>query len=179
MAILKQNAALRWLAENPIWGFVVLIFVFSVELRWFPTSGTGSLRHLVLPAVTLSAYLTALLTRMVRSGLIEVLEEDYVRTARSKGLLERRVIIKHALRNTLIPLVTILGVQLGYLLGGALVVETVFAWPGVGRLLVQAIGSRDFPVIQSGVLIISIIVVTLNLVVDLLYALLDPRISYA
>ena len=176
---LGMGVAVLGQAMPPFWLGIVLIFFFSVRLGWFPTSGSGGLDHIVLPAITLSAYLTALLTRLVRSGLLEVLDQDYVRTARSKGLMPRRVIVKHALRNTLIPLVTIIGLQLGALLAGALVVETVFAWPGVGRLLIQAIGSRDFPVIQAGVLVISVFVVVINLAVDLLYGFLDPRISYA
>ncbi len=176
---LGMGLAVLGQAMPPFWLGIVLIFVFSVELRWFPTSGTGTFRHLILPAVTLSAYLTALLTRLVRSSLLEVLDQDFVRTAHSKGLPRRVVVVKHALRTTLIPLVTIIGIQLGDLLAGALVVETVFAWPGVGRLLIQAIGSRDFPVVQAGVLVISVVVVVLNIAVDLLYAYLDPRISYA
>jgi len=176
---LSMGFAVLGQAMPPFWLGIVLIFVFAVELGLVPSSGMGSARHLILPAITLSAYLTALLTRMVRSGLLETLGQDYVRTARGKGLSTSTVVLKHALRTTIIPLVTIVGIQLGDLLAGALVVETVFAWPGVGRLLIQAIGTRDFPVIQSGVLVISVIVVSLNLVVDLLYAVVDPRISYS
>lgn len=166
-------------AMPPFWLGIVLIFVFAVRLGWFPTSGSGGLDHLILPMVTLSAYQTALLTRLVRSGLLEVLDQDYVRTARSKGLKPPQVVWKHALRNTLIPLVTVVGLQLGALVAGAIVVETVFAWPGVGRLLIQAINGRDYPVIQAAVLLISLMIVLINLVVDILYAYIDPRIAYA
>lgn len=166
-------------ALPPFWFGIMMILIFGVKLGWFPTSGYGSLRHAVLPALTLGAYLMALLTRMVRSGLLEVLGEDYIRTARAKGLPERVVIWKHALRNAAIPLVTVVGLQLGSLLAGSLVTETVFAWPGVGRLLVQSIGARDYPVIQAAVLVISTVFVLLNILIDVLYVAIDPRISYS
>lgn len=176
---LGMSFAVLGQAMPPFWLGIMLIFLFAVRLRWFPTSGSGGIAHTILPAVTLSAYLMALLTRLVRSGLLEVMDQDYVRTARSKGLATQTVVGKHALRNTLIPLVTVIGLQLGALIAGAIVVETVFSWPGVGRLLIQSINARDYPVIQSAVLVISVFVVVVNLVVDVLYAFIDPRISYA
>jgi ABC-type dipeptide/oligopeptide/nickel transport system permease component len=155
---------------------IVLILIFSVGLRILPTSGSFGPEYVILPAITLAAVLMPIVTRLVRSGMLDVLGEDYVRTARAKGLTERVVIWRHALRNMLIPLVTILGLQLTSLLGGAVIVEQVFAWPGVGRLAVQAISSRDYPVVQADVLVISFAFVFMNLMVDILYAWLDPRI---
>jgi len=162
----------------PYWLGIMLILIFSVALGWFPTSGRGTWRHLVLPAVTLGSVLMALITRRVRAGMLCVLREDYVRTARAKGLPERTVIIRHALRNILIPLVTVIGLQLGALFGGAVITESIFAWPGVGRLALQAISARDYPLVQASVLVISVVYVFLNLAVDLIYVYLDPRIRY-
>lgn len=176
---LSMTFAVLGQAMPPFWLGIMLIFTVSVRLRLLPTSGAGDISHLILPAITLSAYQTALLTRLVRSGLLEVLGQDYVRTAHSKGLKVAVVVWKHALRNTLIPLITVVGVQLGALVAGAIVVETVFAWPGVGRLLIQAINGRDYPVIQAGVLVVSVMVVAINIVVDIFYAYIDPRISYS
>jgi ABC-type dipeptide/oligopeptide/nickel transport system permease component len=165
-------------AIPPYWLGIMLILLFSVNLGWLPTSGRGSWRHVVLPAITLGSVLMALVTRLVRSGMLDVLGEDYVRTARAKGLPERWVIIRHALRNILIPLVTVVGLQLGALFGGAVITESIFAWPGVGRLALQAINARDYPLVQAAVLVISVVYVFLNLAVDLLYVYLDPRIRY-
>lgn len=165
-------------AIPPYWLGIMLILLFSVSLGWFPTSGRGTVWHLVLPAITLGSVLMALITRLVRSGMLDVLNEDYVRTARAKGLTERVVIIRHALRNILIPLVTVIGLQLGALFGGAVITESIFAWPGVGRLALQAISARDYPLVQASVLVISVVYVFLNLAVDLLYVYLDPRIRY-
>jgi ABC-type dipeptide/oligopeptide/nickel transport system permease component len=165
-------------AIPPYWLGIMLILVFSVWLGWFPTSGRGTIWHLVLPAVTLGSVLMALITRLVRSGMLDVLGEDYIRTARAKGLHERRVIIRHALRNILIPLVTVVGLQMGALFGGAVITESIFAWPGVGRLALQAINARDYPLVQASVLFISVIYVFINLAVDILYVYLDPRIRY-
>jgi peptide/nickel transport system permease protein len=162
----------------PFWLGLMLMAVFAVALRWLPTSGMGTAAHLVLPSVTLGTYIMALTTRLVRSGMLDVLAEDYIRTARSKGLSERRVLLQHALRNLLIPIVTVIGLQLGSLLGGAIITETVFAWPGVGTVVYRAIGSRDYPLIQAAVLVVSVYFVFINLAVDLLYAYLDPRIRY-
>lgn len=157
-------------------GLLLMLF-FSVNLGWFPLSGKGGWLHLVLPAITLGTPSAAVISRMTRSSLLEILEQDYIRTARAKGLAEFAVINIHAIRNALIPVVTVTGLQLGYLLGGAVVTETVFAWPGIGRLVVQSILARDFPVVQASVLILAVTFVLLNLLTDLLYSLLDPRIS--
>ncbi|MEZ4621789.1 MAG: ABC transporter permease [Caldilineaceae bacterium] len=165
-------------AIPPYWLGIMLILVFSVGLGWLPTSGRGTPFHLVLPAITLGSVLMALITRLVRSGMLDVLSEDYVRTARAKGLRERTVIVRHALRNILIPLVTVIGLQLGALFGGAVITESIFAWPGVGRLALQSINARDYPMVQASVLVISIVYVFLNLAVDLVYVYLDPRIRY-
>ena len=158
---------------------LVLMLLLAVEWRVLPTSGYGAWQHLVLPSVTLAAYLAGLLTRMVRSGMLEVLGEDYIRTARAKGLSERTVLYRHAFQNMAIPLVTVIGLQFGTLLGGAIVVETVFSWPGVGTAAVTAIGGRDYSLIQAVVLLVSGFFVLINLVIDLLYAWIDPRIRYA
>ena len=155
---------------------IMLILVFAVRLGWFPTSGLDSPRGLVLPAITLGAFAMASITRLTRSAMLEVLGQDYVRTARAKGLGEARVVRGHALRNTLVPVVTIMGLQFGTLLGGSVVTETVFSLPGIGRLIIQAIENRDYPIVQAGVFLIAIGFVGVNLVVDILYAVLDPRI---
>jgi len=168
------------------WFGLLLIIVFGVTLQVLPVYGYVSvfenvwegLRHLVLPAFTLGTSLAAIVTRMVRSSLLEVLHQDYVLTARSKGLTERRVIGVHAFRNALIPVVTIVGLQLGYILGGSVLTETVFALPGLGRLMVEAIFKRDYPLVQGAVLFYALVFVIVNLVVDVLYAYLDPRIQY-
>ena len=176
---LGTGLAMLGQAIPPYWLGIMLILVFSVALGWFPTSGRGTLSHLVLPAITLGSVLMALVTRLVRSGMLDVLGEDYVRTARAKGLRERSVIVRHALRNILIPLVTVIGLQLGALFGGAVITESIFAWPGVGRLALQSINARDYPMVQASVLVISVVYVFLNLAVDLLYVYLDPRIRYS
>lgn len=155
---------------------ILAILVFSVRLRWLPTSGRGGIEHLVLPGLTLGLYSTARLTRLVRAGMIETLGQDYIRTARGKGLSERIVVVRHAMRNTLLSVITVVGIELGSLLGGAVVVETVFAWPGMGLLAVQAINSRDFPIVLAEVAVIGSLIILINLVVDLLYGVFDPRI---
>jgi ABC-type dipeptide/oligopeptide/nickel transport system permease component len=160
------------------WSGAMLVLIFSVNLQMLPSSGRGTPLHLVLPAVTLGAYVMALTMRLVRSGMLDTLGEDYVRTARAKGVSERQVLFAHAFRNMAIPVVTVMGLQLGGLLGGAVVTETVFAWPGLGSLATEAITTRDYPLVQAIVLVISAIFVFLNLGVDLLYAFLDPRIRY-
>lgn len=175
---LGTGLAMLGQAIPPYWLGIMLILVFSVGLGWFPTSGRGTFWHLVLPAITLGSVLMALVTRLVRSGMLDVLGEDYIRTARAKGLGERRVIVGHALRNILIPLVTVVGLQLGALFGGAVITESIFAWPGVGRLALQAINARDYPLVQASVLFISVVYVFLNLAVDIIYVYLDPRIRY-
>ena len=154
----------------------VLILIFAIKLGWLPVSGRGSTAHLILPAITLGAALAAILTRMVRSSLLEELGQDYVRTARAKGLSERTVLYKHALRNGLIPVITVVGLQFGALLAGAMVTETIFSWPGVGRLLLQSINSRDYPLVQGCILAISVSYIAVNALTDVLYSVVDPRI---
>jgi ABC-type dipeptide/oligopeptide/nickel transport system permease component len=156
---------------------LLLMLVFSVWLGWLPLSGKDSWANYILPAITLSTASIAIISRVMHASLIEVLGEDYVRTARAKGQREPIVIWRHAVRNALVPVVTVAGLQLGYLLGGAVVTETVFAWPGLGRLLVQSILARDFPVVQASVLLLATTFVAINLITDLIYGWLDPRIS--
>jgi ABC-type dipeptide/oligopeptide/nickel transport system permease component len=158
------------------WLALLLIAFFGVRLRWFPVYGHGTWAHLVLPAVSLSTIVLGRLARLVRSSMLEVLAQDYVRTARAKGLGEARVLGLHALRNASIPIVTVLGLQFAQLLGGAVVTETIFAWPGIGRLVVEAIFNRDFPIVQGVVLVVSLAFVVVNLLVDVAYVLIDPRI---
>ena len=159
------------------WTGLVLIVLFSLWLPWLPVGGRGSWAHVVLPAIALSLPSIAVLARLTRSSVLEVLGEDYVRTARAKGLRDRAVIMKHALRNALLPIVTLLGLQAGQLMGGAVLTETVFAWPGLGRLMVKAIFARDYVLLQGAVLVYALAFVVVNLLVDLSYGLLDPRIS--
>jgi peptide/nickel transport system permease protein len=158
------------------WLGVQLILIFSLALRLFPPSGAEGPKYLVLPMVTLAADVTALLTRVVRTEMASVMQQDYVRTARAKGLPARSVNVRHAFRNAANPLVTVVGLRWGALLGGAAITETVFAWPGIGRLAIQAVSARDYPLVQGVVLVAAVIFVTLNLLVDLLYAVLDPRV---
>ena len=176
-------------ASMPVfWLGIVLMVVFSLSLGWLPASGMYApygggdladlLRHLVLPAVTLAAASVTIVARLTRSAMLEVLGQDYIRTARAKGLVERRVVVRHALKNALVPIVTVIGVQAGYLLGGAVLTETVFAWPGVGTLMVQGILARDIPLVQGCVLVVALTFVLVNLTVDVMYAWLDPRIRY-
>jgi len=171
-------AALFGLSMPHFWLGIMLILLFSVKLGWLPTSGRGTLAHLLMPSIALGLSLMALFARLTRSVMLEVLGLDYIRTARAKGLREWSVIGKHALKNALIPLVTVAGMQFGFLIGGTVIIETVFAWPGVGRLVVQAILNRDYPLVQSSVLILALIFVAMNLLVDLLYIYLNPQISY-
>ncbi|HEV8306130.1 MAG TPA: ABC transporter permease [Methylomirabilota bacterium] len=159
------------------WTGLVLIVVFALWLPWFPVGGSGSASHLVLPAVTLALPSIAMIARMTRSSVLEVLREDYVRTARAKGVREQWVVMKHALRNATIPILTLVGLQAGQLLGGAVLTETVFAWPGLGRLMVKAIFARDYILLQGAVLVFALAFVVVNLLVDLSYGALDPRIS--
>jgi ABC-type dipeptide/oligopeptide/nickel transport system permease component len=162
------------------WLGLVLILIFAVGLGGLlPAYGSGSLRHLILPAITLAAAPLAQNVRLIRAGMLEVLGQDYVRTARAKGLAERLVIYRHGLWNAAIPVLTVTGLSLGFMLSGAIIIETVFSWPGLGRLIVQAVPGRDFPVIQAGVFVFALIFVALNLAVDALYAVVDPRIRLA
>jgi peptide/nickel transport system permease protein len=171
LSLLGQSVPSFWLG-------IMLIMVFGVYLRVLPISGRGTWLHLVMPAVTLAAFPLARNARLTRSSVLEVLHQEYVRTARAKGVPEAGVVYRHALRNALIPVVTVIGLQLGFLLGGSVIVETIFAWPGVGRAIIGAIASKDFPVVQAGVTLLSMTFVGVNLLVDLLYAFLNPRIRY-
>ncbi len=159
------------------WLGILLIIFFAENLRWLPASGRGGPQHLALPALALSAYSTAIITRLLRSSLLEVLSSDFIRTARAKGLADRAVLVGHALKNAALPVVTVIGLQIGALLGGAVITEEVFAYPGMGRLAVQAIANRDFTVVQAFVVLMAVVIVTMNLLVDLLYAWLDPRVK--
>jgi peptide/nickel transport system permease protein len=154
----------------------ILILIFSINLGWLPVSGSGSFAHLVLPAITMGGALAAILTRMVRTSMLEELGHDYIRTARAKGLSERAVVYRHALRNAMIPVLTVLGLQFGALLAGAIVTETIFSWPGIGRLTIQAIGNRDYYLVQGCILAIGLTYVAVNFLTDLLYSVANPRI---
>ncbi len=158
------------------WQGLLLILFFSVYLGWLPSSGFSSFKHMILPAVTIGTSTIAVITRMTRSSMLEVVRQDYIRTARAKGQVESKVINHHALKNALIPIITVIGIQFGYLLSGAVLTESIFAVPGVGRLMVQSIKERDFPVVQGSVLFIAVAFSLVNLLVDILYAYVDPRI---
>ena len=175
---LVTTSALFGMSMPVFWLGLMLVVVFSVILKWLPAGGTGSWQHVILPAFTLAAFVVAFIARMTRSTMLETLSQDFTTTARSKGLQERVVVIKHALKNAMIPIITVVGLQFGLLLGGAVLTETVFAWPGLGRLIVDSILARDYPVIQGTILIFGLLYILVNLVVDLLYALVDPRIRY-
>jgi ABC-type dipeptide/oligopeptide/nickel transport system permease component len=170
--------ALLGQAMPTFWLGIMLILVFSVRLNWLPSSGRGDVEHLILPAITLGLFTTARITRLTRSGMLEVLGQDYIRTARAKGMGEPPVVWKHALKNAAIPIVTIVGIELGTLLGGSVITETIFAWPGVGRLSVQAIFNRDYPVVQSAVFLLASTFVIVYFRVDVVYTYLDPRIRF-
>lgn len=159
------------------WLGIMFIIIFAVHLNWFPASGYGGIKHLFLPSFTLGLILSGILARLVRSSMLEVLNQQYISTAHSKGLHEWAVIIRHAFRNALIPTITFLGIQFGSLLGGTVIIEQVFSWPGVGRMIIDAINQRDYPVIQGGVIILVLIMVFVNLIVDISYSYLDPRIK--
>jgi len=163
-------------ATPGFWLGLMLIYLFSVRLGWLPTGGTGSIAHLVMPSVVLAAFFAARIARLTRSAVLDVLGEEYILTARAKGLGEGRVIGKHTLRNSAIPIVTLAGLEAGQLLGGAVITETIFAWPGLGRLTVQALLNRDFPVVLAAVFLISVMYTLINLLVDLAYGWLDPRV---
>lgn len=165
-------------ATPNFWLGPLLIIGFSIELGWLPVSGRGGLSHLILPSLTLGMAMAAILTRMIRSSLLEVIHEDYIRTARAKGLSEWRIWLKHALRSSLLPVTTIVGLQFGSLLAGSIITETIFTWPGIGRLTVQAIQARDYPLAQGCILVIATSYLVVNLLTDILYPMLDPRISY-
>jgi ABC-type dipeptide/oligopeptide/nickel transport system permease component len=177
---LTLTAAVIGYCTPNFWLALLLILVFSVNLRWLPSLGKQSLdlKYMILPTLSLSAPLIAIIARLTRAGMLEVINSDYVRTARAKGLAERAVITRHALRNALIPVVTVLGLQLGGLLGGTVVVETIFSWPGIGWLLFSGISQRDYPVVQGVVLFYSVVFMFVTLAVDLGYSYLDPRVRY-
>ena len=182
---ISRLVALIGVSMPSFWLGLMLMFIFAYQLRWFPALGRGGplwtltgLKHVFLPALSLGAISSAVLARLMRSSMLDVLNEDYIRTARSKGLGERTALYKHALRNALVPVVTVIGMQAGVLLGGAIVTETIFAWPGLGRLTLDAILKRDLPLIQGSVLLFSFTFVFLNFLVDLMYGFIDPRIRY-
>lgn len=188
IAAVKPNSIFDYLAtlvallgvSMPVFWFGLLaILYFSVDLGWFPVAGKGTFAHVVLPAVTLGTSAAAILTRMTRSSMLEVLNQDYVRTASAKGIKRSSVTLKHALRNALIPVVTVAGLQFGSLMAGTVLTETVFSWPGIGRLLVDSILARDYPVVQASVLLIATTFIVVNLVVDLFYGVIDPRLRHA
>jgi peptide/nickel transport system permease protein len=166
------------LAMPNFWLGPLLMIFFSIELGWLPVSGRGGIDHLILPSLTLGMAMAAILTRMIRSGLLQTIHEDYIRTARAKGLSERRVWLKHALRNSLISVITIAGLQFGALLAGSIITESIFSWPGVGRLTLQAIQTRDYPLVQGCVLVIAVSYLAVNLVTDICYRWADPKIAY-
>jgi len=171
LAVLGQSLPNFWLG-------IMLILLFGVTLRWLPTSGFQGWRYLVLPSVTLAAFPVALVARLTRSSMLEILGREFIRTGRAKGLAERAVVLRHALKNATIPVLTVIGLQIGTLLGGAVITESVFAWPGMGKLVVDAIFFRDFPVVQTILILSATVFVVINLVVDLLYVVVDPRIRY-
>jgi ABC-type dipeptide/oligopeptide/nickel transport system permease component len=170
-ALFGQSAPVFWIG-------IMFILLFGVKLRWFPISGRGGIENLIMPAMTLALFSTAAQTRLTRSSMLDVLDKDFIRTARSKGLHEFKVILKHGLKNALIPIITIVALQFGMMLSGAVITETIFAWPGVGRLAVNAIYNRDYPVIQAAVFVTSVFFIFINLIVDFLYTKIDPRITY-
>ncbi len=170
-ALFGQSAPVFWIG-------IMFILLFGVKLRWFPISGRGGIENLIMPAMTLALFSTAAQTRLTRSSMLDVLDKDFIRTARSKGLREFKVIFKHGLKNALIPIITIVALQFGMMLSGAVITETIFAWPGVGRLAVNAIYNRDYPIIQAAVFVTSFFFIFINLIVDFLYTKIDPRITF-
>lgn len=161
------------------WLGPILILIFSVKLGILPVSGSGSIKHLVLPSFSLGFALAAIISRMTRASMIEVLNQDYIRTARAVGVSEKIILLKHALRNAIIPVVTIVGLQFGALLGGVIIIEIIFSWPGIGQLLIPAIMRRDYPLVQGCILFIAVVYIFANLIVDIIYAYIDPRIKYS
>lgn len=175
---LATTVSLLGISIPNFWLGPLLALVFAVELGWLPVSGRGTMAHLVLPAMSLGASLAAILARMTRASLLEELREQYVIAARARGVSRARAVVRHAFRNSLIPVVTLVGLQFGAVLTGAVITETIFAWPGIGRLLIQSIGFRDYPLVQGCILFIAITYVGMNLLTDLVYGVLDPRIRY-
>lgn len=176
--VLATGVSTLGLAIPNFWLGPLLIILFSIKLSIFPVSGRGTIAHLILPAVTLGTALSALLTRIVKTSLAEELKEDYVRVALAKGFTKRRVLLKHVFRNALIPIITILALQIGSLLTGAIITETIFSWPGIGRLIIRAINQRDYPLVQGIILFIAFIYIITNFLADIFYAVIDPRIRY-
>lgn len=183
----KQNSSLDLLATGGavlgkampnFWLGIMLILLFSVTLGWLPVSGRGTFAHLVLPAITLGTGIAAEMTRLIRSSMLEILNQDYIRTAKSKGIHDFFVVNKHALRNSLIPVVTITALQTSTVVGGTLITETIFSWPGLGQLLIQAVNTRDMAIVQASVFVIAFMVILMNLLADLIYKVLDPRIKF-
>jgi len=174
----SMTFALFGVSMPPFWLGLMMMLIFGVRLGWLPISGRGDFSQLIMPAIVLSTAQMAIIARLVRSSMLEVIRQDYILTARSKGLAERIVIYKHALKNAMIPVVTMVALQLPFLFGGAVITETIFSWPGMGRMLVGSLFERDFPVIQGTVLIIAIIVMFANLLADIVYAIVDPRIRF-
>ena len=176
--VLARVFALLGVSFPNFWLGIMLILIFAVRLNWLPPSGYGSVQYLIMPAFTLGMILAGITTRLIRSSVLEVLREDYVRTARAKGLPRGRILRKHVVRNALLPVVTYIGLQFGTLLGGAVIIEQVFSWPGVGQLVLTAVNQDDFPVVQASVLVLAALLILVNLVVDLSYVFIDPRIQY-
>jgi ABC-type dipeptide/oligopeptide/nickel transport system permease component len=170
--------ALLGISVPVFWLGLLMMQLFSVELGWLPAAGHGTWRHFVMPTITLSVFSIAFITRMTRSSLLETIQQDYVRTARAKGVRERLVLLLHSLRNALLPVTIVVGLRFGYMMGGAVITEEVFAWPGLGRLLILAVGQRDIPLVQGLLLVFATSFVLINLLVDVLYAFLDPRIRH-
>lgn len=176
--LFATGGSVIWKAMPNFWLGIMLILIFAVNNQIFPVSGRGTFAHLVLPAITLGTGIAAEMTRLIRSSMIEILHQDYVRTAKSKGLRDSIVVYRHAFRNSLIPVVTIMALQTSTLVGGTLITETVFSWPGLGQLLVQAVNARDMAIVQAAVLVIAFLVIIVNLLSDIIYRFLDPRIKY-
>jgi peptide/nickel transport system permease protein len=171
LALVGQSIPSFWLG-------ILLILLFGVHLRWLPISGSGTWQHLILPGITLAAFPIARNMRLTRSSMLDFMQRDFVRTARAKGITEQRVIYRHVLRNALLPIVTAIGLEIGFLLGGSVIIETIFGWPGVGREIIAAIGSKDFYVVQAGVIMLALIFAGVNLMIDLVYVWVDPRIRF-
>ncbi|HEV7718725.1 MAG TPA: ABC transporter permease [Arsenicitalea sp.] len=171
LALVGQSIPSFWLG-------ILLILLFGVQLKWLPISGSGSWQHMIMPAITLAAFPIARNMRLTRSSMLDFMQRDFVRTARAKGISETRVVYAHVLRNSLLPIVTAIGLEAGFLLGGSVITETIFGWPGVGREIVSAIGSKDFNVVQAGVIMLALIFAGVNLIIDLAYSWIDPRIGY-
>lgn len=188
IAAVKKNTTLDYMCMSgtllgiaipTFWLGMLLLYVFAYKLRWFPISGDGTVKQLVLPSFAIGLTNAAITARMVRSSMLEVLKQDYVRTARSKGLFEKKVIYGHALKNALIPIITLMGLRLGWILGGSVALEIIFSIPGIGRLMVDSILSRDFPVVQGAMLVLTSSIILANILADILYAVVDPRIRYS